>query len=438
MTVFTTRRTNDRVVRRERRDPDRRTRRRTESGREDRQVRRREPRVHHLLEVVGGDAADRLGTTETDVAVGRHLDRHAQRCDAGALADADLQHPELALLDGELEVQHVAVVGLHAVHVPEQLLEQGGEAVTDRGERFGVAHPGDDVLTLGVEQEVAVGDVLPRGGVAGEGHAGAGVVVAVAEDHRLDVDRGAELVADLLALAVGDRPVAVPRAEHRVDRGVELGAGVLGERLLGVLADRPLVAGAQRLPRCGAELGDVGDTLGSLGGVLGLVEHVAIDAAHDLAEHGQQPGVGAVGETLVTGLAGEALHAAVVETQVEHRVHHPGHRELRPRADRHQQRVGGVTELRSHRLLELGEVPVELGVEPRRPTVVHVAATGVGGDGEAGRHREAEHRGHLGEVGSLAPQLVLELHRSAAVTVVEGVDERHAADGSNRNGIGDG
>ena len=36
------------------------------------------------------------------------------------------------------------------------------------------------------------------------------VVVAVAEHHRLHVDRGAEVVADALADAVGDGPGAVP------------------------------------------------------------------------------------------------------------------------------------------------------------------------------------------------------------------------------------
>ena len=78
-------------------------------------------------------------------------------------------------------------------------------------EVLGVADAGHHVLALGVDQEVAVGPVLAGGGVAGEADAGAGVVVAVAEHHRLHVDRGAEVVADALADAVGDGPGAVPR-----------------------------------------------------------------------------------------------------------------------------------------------------------------------------------------------------------------------------------
>ena len=50
-----------------------------------------------------------------------HVDGHAQRGGAGALADAGLEHPELALLDGELRVAHVAVVLLEPGEDRQQL-----------------------------------------------------------------------------------------------------------------------------------------------------------------------------------------------------------------------------------------------------------------------------------------------------------------------------
>ncbi len=43
-----------------------------------------------------------------------HLDGNADGGTAGALAVAGLQHVELAILDGEFEVLHVAVVLLQA------------------------------------------------------------------------------------------------------------------------------------------------------------------------------------------------------------------------------------------------------------------------------------------------------------------------------------
>ena len=62
-----------------------------------------------------------------DQAFIRKLDRDPQRRLGGALARARLQHPQLALLDGELEVLHVAVVLLeHAVDA-DQLLESVGQ-----------------------------------------------------------------------------------------------------------------------------------------------------------------------------------------------------------------------------------------------------------------------------------------------------------------------
>ena len=131
---------------------------------------------------------------------------------------------------------------------------QLGEAVADRSQRLGDADAGHHVLALGVEEEVAVRDVLAGRGIAGERDAGARLVVPVAEHHRLDVHRGAEVVGDVLALAVGDRSCAVPRAEHRLHRRLQLGARVLRERSAGELPDRALVVAAQPLPCRGAEL----------------------------------------------------------------------------------------------------------------------------------------------------------------------------------------
>ena len=49
---------------------------------------------------------------EVDQALVDHVDRDPERRLRRALADPGLQHPELAALDGELDVAHVAVVPL--------------------------------------------------------------------------------------------------------------------------------------------------------------------------------------------------------------------------------------------------------------------------------------------------------------------------------------
>ena len=129
-----------------------------------------------------------------------------RRGSTGALAHPGLEHPELPLLDGELGVAHVAVVRLEAAEDVEQLPVDLREAVTEGREGLGVADTGHHVLTLGVDQEVAVlaggaGRRVPR-----EPDSGPRVVVSVAEHHGLDVHRGAEVVGDPLTACGRRRP----------------------------------------------------------------------------------------------------------------------------------------------------------------------------------------------------------------------------------------
>ena len=65
-------------------------------------------RMQQLIEAGGIDARHRL--VPADQFLLRQLHRDAQRRVGGALAAARLQHPELALLYGEFEILHVAVV----------------------------------------------------------------------------------------------------------------------------------------------------------------------------------------------------------------------------------------------------------------------------------------------------------------------------------------
>ena len=200
---------------------------------------------------------------------------------------------------------------------------------------------------------------------------------------------------------------------------------VLRERLAGGLLDELLVLLAEAAERVGRHLGVVGDAVLLLGRVEQPVEVVALEVEDDAAVHRDEAPVGVVGEPGVAGLGGEALHRLVVEPEVEDRVHHPGHRELGAGAHAHEQRVGRVAELLAHRLLDLADGLGHLAVERRRPAAVEVGAARIGGDGEPGRHRQPEHRGHLGEVGALAAEEVLLLHRGLAVLVIEAEDEGH-------------
>ena len=301
---------------------------------------------HQLGELVAGDPHQ--GLLLGDDALVDEVDRDAEGGLGGALAHPGLQHPQVPLLDGELDVAHVAVVALEAGHDAEQLvvaLRVDGLEV-GQGER--VADAGDDVLALGVLQVVAVDADGTGRRVTGEGDARAGGRAAVAEGHRLHVDGGAEVGGDLLAAAVEDRAVGVPGVEDGEHGAAQLLARVLGERRPGLLLDHGLEGRDEGAQVVGVEVDVGGDALGGLGGVDGVLEAVAVEVEHGLAVHLHQPAVGVPGEARVAGLRGQALDRGVAEADVEHGLHHPGHRELRARAHRHQQRVGAVTERAAH------------------------------------------------------------------------------------------
>src|SRR5690606_37736114 len=116
------------------------------------------------------------------------------------------------------------------------------EARLHLGDGLRRADAGDDVLTLRVDEELAVEAGLAGGGAPREADARPARLAEVAVDHRLHVDGGAEEPGDLVDLAVADGPVAVPRPEHGVDGEPELLHRVGRERGAGVLAVDGLVA----------------------------------------------------------------------------------------------------------------------------------------------------------------------------------------------------
>ena len=156
---------------------------------------------HALVDHVGGDADGRGG---------------------GPLGGAGLEHVQAATLDRELQVLDVAVVLL-------ELLADGHEVVVDLrpelahlGDLDGRPDAGHDVLALRVGQELALQLLATVDRVAGEGDARARVIAHVAVDHRHHVDGRAQVVGDVLVLAVVAGALAEPRGEHGLDGQIEL------------------------------------------------------------------------------------------------------------------------------------------------------------------------------------------------------------------------
>ena len=282
-----------------------------------------------------------------------------------------------------------------------------GQPLLDLGDVARGADAGDDVLALGVGEEVAAG--LGRAGdlVAREGHPRARGVALVAEHHLLHIDRGAPVIGDPVH-AAGRRPRARP-ARSRTPPGspAAAGPGGPGEILAGVLAVDVLEGLGQLLQRVDVELGVVLDPALRLGRLDRVLETLARDPARDVAEHLHEAPVGVPGEALVFGGRGQPEHGLVAEPEVQHRVEHPRHRFPRAGADRNQQRIlaspSRLPECSSSRAsasATCSDMPVGL-----LAAGAHVLHAGLGGDREAGRHAiAAQHAGHLGDVRALAAQ----------------------------------
>jgi hypothetical protein len=124
-----------------------------------------------VVELVGLDAED--GFFLGDEALADHIDGNTDGGQAGALAVAGLQHVELAILDGELKVLHVAIVLFQLSGDGAQLLVDHGHGALKLTDGQRRADAGDHVFALRVHEVLTEEDVLAGGGIAGEADAGA-------------------------------------------------------------------------------------------------------------------------------------------------------------------------------------------------------------------------------------------------------------------------
>ena len=123
----------------------------------------------------------------------------------------------------------------------------------------------------------------------------------------------------------------------------------IATRLFLIDAEKPSDQRAQLL---GLQVG-VGFDPGLLLGLLQrMLELLAVDALDRLTEHLNEATPRIEGKALVFGQSGEALGRFFVQAQVQDGVHHPGHGELRARADADQQRILQVAEFLGRLALE--------------------------------------------------------------------------------------
>ena len=383
--------------------PGRRPRRGVEAACGDVELRVRvEPRVQELVELARVDPCDRL--LAVDQALGGHVDRGADRGRRRALRRARLQEVERPLLDGELDVLHVAVVPLELLHRLDQLLVRLRQPLLHLLEGLRRPDAGDDVLALRVDEVLAVHALLAGRRVAREADAGRRLLAPVPEHHLDDVDGRADVVGDRVRSPVDLRARVVPRLEHAQNGPTQLLACVLRKRSLGLLLEDVLERLDELREVVGRQVDVLLDATLALEVCERLLEAVPVDALHDLAVHLDEAPVGVLCEAAVPRRAAEPLDCRVGEAEVEDRVHHPGHRDRSSRPDGDEQRVLRVAEALARPLLEPADVLLDLLVEARHVAAArHEGPARVGRDREAGRHRNAK-LGHLRQPDALASE----------------------------------
>ncbi len=118
---------------------------------------------------------------------------------------------------------------------------------------------------------------------------------------------------------------------------------------------------ARQLPKCvGVEVGVQCDPALGLDARDLVFEARAGHAVNDVAEHLHEAAIAVPGKALVLRARGQALDGLVVETEVEHGLHHPGHRHARARAHGDQQGALPVAEPALRHVLELLEMLEDL------------------------------------------------------------------------------
>ncbi|MPL66381.1 hypothetical protein SDC9_12054 [bioreactor metagenome] len=284
-----------------------------------------------------------------------HIHRDLECGGGQALAGAALKHVELLVLDGEFQILHFLEVLLQYRPYLEKLLIGLGKLGRQFHKTHGGADAGHHILTLGVDQAIAVEFVLARVGIPGEADAGTGVVALVAEDHLNHVDRRTLEVGDFLDTPVGHRFLGFPGVEDRVYRSPELLHGILGEflSLLGFIESLEL--GAEFLEIPGLEFGVVLDP--EL--LLHLREHFLhgfLGESHGGGGiHLDEAPVGIVSETGIVGFVGQPLDGDIVQAQVEDCFEHSGHRARGAGANRNEKGILGVAQLFAGHFLQLDD-----------------------------------------------------------------------------------
>ena len=228
-------------------------------------------------------------------------------------------------------------------------------------------------------------------GIAGEGNAGRRCIAEIAEHHRLHRDRSAPVFRDIVKPAIGLGTCRHPGLEDGANGAPELLLHIQRKGLAGRLLDASLVSGDDLQPVLGGESGIEAEGFLILVFSQNVLELVMLDAEHDIGIHVDEAAIAVIGETAVLGALGQSFDGRIIEAEIEDGIHHAGHRGSGTGAHRNEQWILGVTEARADDAADFRQCRIDIGAEALRigTAILVIAGADVGGDGEAGRNRQA-------------------------------------------------
>jgi len=362
-----------------------------------------ELRVQKEVDMLRGDPCHRFFAR--DHALFDHVHGNAHRRLSRTFTVAGLQHPELALFNGKLHILHVAVMLFKRPGDLLQLLVIVRHLHGHVVDVLGHANAGDHILALGIDQVVAFQFGLARGAIARHGHTGGAVVAHVSEDHGHDTDCCAQIMGNACRIAIIHRALAIPAFENRFSGHFELFDRILGKIHLGMAAEDGLELPGQGPPMVGAQLGLGLDTGFLFDQIDRQFERLIRDSHDHRPKHLDQAAIGIIHKTRVLRVADHALGGFIIETNVEHGIHHARHRKFGARTARDKQRVVTVAKGLASGFLDDHQGFQLLIPHPIRKdtTAGQIGIAGFGGHREPRRNRHADAL-HIRQIGTLAPE----------------------------------
>ena len=329
-----------------------------------------------------------------------HVDGDPHSGEAGTLAGARLQHPELAVLNGEFDVLHVAVVVFERFAHAAQIGGRFGHNARKFGNRFWRTDTRHNVLALSIDKELAIKSFFARRWIAREGYAGRAVITKIAKDHRLNVNCRAPRMGYLVKLAIRNRAIVVPRTEHRSNGAPQLFEWLSGKFFPQAILDLRLIFFDECFQVFGGKLGIKANAASFLFLLEDGFERIGIsllfNSENHIGIHLNEPAVRIKCKSGILGALNQSSDRVIVQTQIEHRVHHPRHGLARAGTNRNQQRVFRIAKATAEYFFHARKAGSDLGAEFFRVTtiVTVIIFANLGGNREPGRNGNTD-AGHF-------------------------------------------